>query len=48
MDIETFLHMGGYAFNVWGAYGLALAGYGALLVHALIGLERLKKQGAQK
>ena len=48
MDIQTFLHMNGYALNVWGSYGLALIGYGALLVHALIRLDRLKKQDQQK
>jgi heme exporter protein CcmD len=36
MDFSTFAHMGGYAPYVWGAYGLALIGYGALFVHALM------------
>lgn len=44
MDFESFLHMGGYAFNVWGAYGLGILGYGGLLACALIRLERLKKE----
>jgi heme exporter protein CcmD len=48
MDFATFIHMGGYALNVWGAYGLALAGYGALLAVALVGYERLKKQDREK
>lgn len=48
MDFDSFIHMGGYAFNVWGAYGLALLGYGGLLVHALIKHDRLRKQDNAK
>lgn len=47
MDFDTFIHMGGYALNVWGAYGLAIFGYGALLVHALVKCDRLKKENKQ-
>jgi len=48
MDFDTFVQMGGYAFNVWGAYGIGLVVYGGILVAALIKLDRLKKQDAQK
>lgn len=48
MDFETFAYMGGYALNVWGSYGIAIAGYGAILVWSLIKLEKLRKQDTKK
>lgn len=48
MDFDSFIKMGGYAFNVWGAYGLAVIGYGALLIHAIIKCDRLRKEDRQK
>lgn len=44
MDFNSFMHMGGYALNVWGSYGLGILGYGALLAYALMKLDRLRKQ----
>lgn len=43
MDAATFANMGGYALHVWGAYGLGLAGFVGILVHAVTRLDRLRK-----
>lgn len=43
MDFESFAHMGGYALNVWGAYGLTLAVYTGLMLHAIVKCDRLDK-----
>jgi heme exporter protein CcmD len=48
MDFHTFASMGGYALYVWGAYGIGVVAYGAVLVHALMRLERLKKLDPKK
>jgi heme exporter protein CcmD len=45
MDFKTFIAMDGYALHVWGAYGISLTVYGALMIHAIIKYDRLKKQG---
>lgn len=47
MNFESFIAMGGYALHVWGAYGIAVAGYGVLLIHALVKYERLRKKAGQ-
>ncbi len=44
MDFETFWNMGGYAFNVWTSYGLAIVMYGALAAFSITRLHRLRKQ----
>lgn len=40
MDIETFFDMGGYAWYVWSAYGLALA---VLLINLATALRRSQR-----
>jgi len=47
MDFDSFIHMGGYALHVWGSYGLALLGYGTLLVCALVKYEKLRKENRE-
>jgi len=44
MDFDTYIQMGGYAFNVWGAYGLGILAYGAIMAHALWRYEALKRR----
>lgn len=48
MDFQSFIHMNGYALNVWGSYGIAVVGYGAMLVWALVKHEKLKKRAEKK
>jgi heme exporter protein CcmD len=48
MDFNSFINMGGYGLNVWGAYGLAFAVYTGVMVHAVIKLDRLKKTESKK
>lgn len=48
MDFETFIHMNGYALNVWGSYGIGLVGYIGMLIWALVKYEKLKKQAEKK
>jgi len=40
MNLNEFLHMGGYAFYVWTSYGLALV---VLLVNVILPLRQRKK-----
>lgn len=48
MDFETFIAMGGYAAYVWGAYGLALVGYGGILAWSLARRAKIEKQDTAK
>ena len=40
MNLNDFLHMGGYAFYVWTSYGIALA---VLLLNVILPLRQRKK-----
>lgn len=44
MDFQTFADMGGYAVYVWGSYGLAVLGYGGVLVWALMQYENAREK----
>jgi heme exporter protein D len=46
--MREFLHMGGYAFYVWTAYGLAAAVLVGLLVNSLARHRRLVKRLAER
>ena len=43
MDFETYIQMGGYALNVWGAYGLTLVVYIGLMAHAIVQYDHMQK-----
>ena len=47
MDFANFATMGGYALNVWSAYGLAFVGFLGIMFHALYKLDALKKKDRQ-
>lgn len=44
MDFETVISMSGYSRYVWGAYGVGIVLYGALMMRALHQYYKYKKK----